>query len=260
MELFYGYVENSTEPSEQNRFYENILYSAVEAGSFKNTELILAAANKVGREYCLKIVNAKNIMHYTSLYLAIDQENPELVRILLRYGADCTLPRENGNTPLHDAAWCDDEDGTITRLLLDHGADAATRNNNGDVPLHDAVSADVGVIEALLEDDFNSYKKKNNAGVTPLLCAAQEGSCEFFKAFFNNENYFDDVECDALQDCLDTVNVLLSSQESRQFSQKLTSNYSHIAAKIKEEIDARAEPCVEESSSSSDDYLSDGSI
>lgn len=69
----------------------------------------------------------------TALHEAVTCQQTELVKLLLRHGANIQA-NEDGFTPLHLAA--NRNDTEITRLLLNHGADAYAKNNDGDTPAH----------------------------------------------------------------------------------------------------------------------------
>ncbi len=69
----------------------------------------------------------------TALHEAVTCQQTELVKLLLRHGANIQANKD-GFTPLHLAAYRNDTE--ITRLLLNHGADAYAKNKDGDTPAH----------------------------------------------------------------------------------------------------------------------------
>lgn len=87
------------------------------------------------------------------LEYAIYDENVELVKCLLRYGARVDSHDEDGDTPLHTAAVVASSDETaIASVLLDHGADVAALNDSGETPLQVAATYNgAGELTLLLE-------------------------------------------------------------------------------------------------------------
>ncbi|PKI44386.1 hypothetical protein CRG98_035217 [Punica granatum] len=63
---------------------------------------------------------------------AIEQNNLEILKEIVRYGGDVTLPNTNGTTPLHLAVSEGNVD--IVRFLLDQGADIDRLDMNGWTP------------------------------------------------------------------------------------------------------------------------------
>jgi len=118
----------------------------------------------------------------TALHLAAAGYRVEIVRLLLRAGAD---PNASSNhrrsTPLHYAA-----DGFITgpvwnaakqvetlRTLLDNGANVHLQDKNGATPLHRAVRTRcAAAVQCLLAADA-SPTVKNKPGSTPFHLAVQ---------------------------------------------------------------------------------------
>jgi len=78
---------------------------------------------------------------FPSLHAALSTDRPdrhEILRLLLRHGADVRQRGLNDWTPLHHAVWRRDLDSIA--ILLDHGADLTTRTRIDDwsTPLEDA--------------------------------------------------------------------------------------------------------------------------
>ncbi|KAJ7956634.1 Potassium channel like [Quillaja saponaria] len=63
---------------------------------------------------------------------AAEQNNLNLLKVLVRYGGDISLPKSNGNTALHVAV-CEDN-AEIVKFLLDHGADVDKPDIHGWTP------------------------------------------------------------------------------------------------------------------------------
>ena len=58
------------------------------------------------------------------------------VQLLLKLGADTTVPEKDGYTPMHGAAF--QGRAEIARVLIEHGLDPSDRHADGYTPLHRA--------------------------------------------------------------------------------------------------------------------------
>lgn len=108
-----------------------------------------------------------------------DEDNPVFINThlsavdyvdeLIALGADVntsSIGRNEGNTPLHNAAWKADED--VIMALLRNGAHVNATNNLGSTPLHlAATTGDRESVLALLTNGANP-NARNNEGLTPL--------------------------------------------------------------------------------------------
>lgn len=66
---------------------------------------------------------------FSPIYLAINRNKPENLKLLLAHGADCNAPSINGETPLQRAIRSSNEQ--CIKLLLAHGADYKTKDKYG---------------------------------------------------------------------------------------------------------------------------------
>ena len=82
---------------------------------------------------------ARNSMQVEPLHSAVTGRNLEIVRILLRAGADPRACQADGWTPLHAAA--QNGDTRIARVLVEHGADIRATNDEGLTPIDVAKAA-----------------------------------------------------------------------------------------------------------------------
>lgn len=71
----------------------------------------------------------------TLLHIASGAQNVEMVRLLIREGADSNTPDQDGQTPLHEALAVEDNFDTA-RLLIENGADLANKTTEDRTPLH----------------------------------------------------------------------------------------------------------------------------
>ncbi len=134
-----------------------------------------------------RTVTGRNLLRVTGttpLFLAAHRVDVDLIRLLLRSGADPLLPNEDGTTPLMAAAGVGlynpgenpgtaEESAEAVRLCLEAGGDPATIDANGDTALHGAAYWDSpGAVELLLAANPQlDLDVVNNHGWTPLRVA-----------------------------------------------------------------------------------------
>jgi ankyrin repeat protein len=130
-------------------------------------------------------VNAQSDIGYSPLHWAAYFGQVDIVKILLRHGADPNLKgglqpmgssAPANRTPLHVAAREGRSD--IAKLLVDHGADAGVKNYEGLTPLHVALSGKHQEIAQYLlrhAGKIDVETRANPAGATPLLMAVSAG-------------------------------------------------------------------------------------
>lgn len=124
-------------------------------------------------------VNAAQGDGMTALHWAAERGDVELGEVLLYAGANVEAGTRIGRyTPLHVAAREGREE--FVRLVLDAGANpSATTTNSGTSPLHLAAASGVaGSIEALLAAGADVNVRAEAWGQTPLIFAAGRGRVE----------------------------------------------------------------------------------
>ncbi len=120
-------------------------------------------------------VDIQNVPHkQRPLHLAVYNEHPQIVRLLLDYGANPNTRMNNGQTPLFVAAYF----GNVKsmKMLIEHGADVNVKDHLGNTPLHKASEGDSPqAVELLLKEgaDIHATDKEGN---TPLHIAGYMGS------------------------------------------------------------------------------------
>lgn len=121
----------------------------------------------------------------TPLILAVIDKKLEIVKLLIKNGADVNIQDKLGWSALHYAA--QDYSLDIAKFLLENGALVNNQDENGNTPLFKAVfnSKERGqMIHLLLE--FGANKNlENNYGVSPFQLAKTIGNYDIEK-FFNN--------------------------------------------------------------------------
>ncbi|KAJ5995518.1 hypothetical protein N7481_002495 [Penicillium waksmanii] len=110
----------------------------------------------------------------TPLHKACSSGNSEIVKFIIRRGADVDVRDFLGNTPLHVA--CSTRNEGAVKLLIEGGADVNQIMNTGETALHVASNfGEVGIVRLLLETDAE-IDIKGNDGRTPLHKAALGGT------------------------------------------------------------------------------------
>jgi len=83
---------------------------------------------------------SRNELGAAPLQSAVAAGHAEIVRMLLKHGADPNVREQGGSTPLHAAAQNGDED--MIRILLFGGSDLNIKNDEGKTPLDLAMEAE----------------------------------------------------------------------------------------------------------------------
>jgi ankyrin repeat protein len=99
-------------------------------------------------------------------YACRDGENPEIVALLVRHGADCERKDEGGYTPLMVA--CHKGKASLVKVLLESGANADTTNHLGMTPLMVAAQLAREDIMELLFAQAAKLEAKCDQGRTAL--------------------------------------------------------------------------------------------
>ena len=120
-------------------------------------------------------VNAQDNGGHSPLYLAVQENHPDVVRLLLdQDGVIVDLKNNEGVAPVQRA--CYDSYQNIVALLLSKGANVNTQNNGGFSPLLDAVEQNhPDLVQLLLDQDDILVDLKTNKGWTPLFKACYKG-------------------------------------------------------------------------------------
>ena len=113
---------------------------------------------------------------HTPLFLAIMHYHNHLAPLLLRRGADVTIPDHRGWTPLHTAASRADED--LVKTLLARGAELEAREQEGCTPLMAAIGNGMTSMAKSLVARGANVNATDDEGTTPLVLAVKTGQEE----------------------------------------------------------------------------------
>jgi ankyrin repeat protein len=126
----------------------------------------------------VKVVDADGT---TPLHIATDQNNPAMVELLIRAGADVTAKNRFGITPLHSAALYGN--AAILERLLKAGADPNTALPEGETALMTAAgNGSVEAIKVLLAHGGSVNVREAWKQQTALMWAAHEGNADAVRA------------------------------------------------------------------------------
>jgi len=150
--------------------HEYILHQAVKAGDYDETKRLLNQGERV---------DGKNISIPSPLYYAASNGNEQIIRLLLKYGADVNYIIYFGGRfsqgLLHYAAKAGDL--RATQLLIKYGANVNVENKAKKIPLH--IAAFYGkckIAKCLIENGANINAQTKFDKVTPLHLAVKYGN------------------------------------------------------------------------------------
>jgi hypothetical protein len=139
------------------------------------------ATRKASNVYLLREIPRYIFAGDTALHIAAAAYRTELVRALLRHGADVHAANRLGYHPIHSAAvgipgspsWDPAAQSATIRMLIDGGADPNATDKRGVSPLHQAVRTRcAAAVQTLLECNADPARR-NRGGSTPLLLASK---------------------------------------------------------------------------------------
>lgn len=117
-------------------------------------------------------ISAANNRGRNALHLAAESNHVEMLKLLIRYGADPQSPSDGGWTALHNAAQ-NGHTGAVA-LLLAENANVNAELSNGMSPLHwAAFNGHEEVVKLLLAKPETNIAIKDSFDRTPMLCAAE---------------------------------------------------------------------------------------
>lgn len=118
------------------------------------------------------VYNGKNIP--ALVYATMFRANPEVVELLIRYGADVNRPGSFGDAPMHWTSTMFGNKTDVITLLLQHGANPDITNIDGDTPLTLAAfyqnSETVNLLLSLKDQESGMHlvdvNHRNHKGIT----------------------------------------------------------------------------------------------
>ena len=132
-------------------------------------------------------VNAADADGTRPLHLAVRADELEIAELLLRAGADATVPNRLGVTPLYLAA--QNGNAAMIQKLIDAGASAnqVDRTTGETVLMVATRTGDVNAVRMLLRYGANPNATEPQVQLTPLMLAAEAGHTEVVRALLEHE-------------------------------------------------------------------------
>ncbi|KAH9514878.1 hypothetical protein Btru_021218 [Bulinus truncatus] len=197
-------------------------------------DLVQALLERLVREQRDDLINARNYMGQTPLYLAVSSNHPKVVKILIEKNADvnpfaeCRLP--SGVVEKSAAIHCASSRGekylqTLKELLKSPDINVDQFNSDGHTPLncailcHGKIDADgnhidsIPIIQALIEGRANPNLQTQKSGKTSLMYALESRDINLIERIFQlvdpvnlpsylKNNAFDGSTCQKIADSL----------------------------------------------------------
>ena len=114
-------------------------------------------------------INQTDYNGYTALYLAAEEDEDAIAKILIKAGATVDALSKSGRSPLHAAAY--NNSPKLAKTLIDAKAQINLQDKDGETPLYMAVEyGALGIVRELIEAGAN-VNLPNNQGSTPLAIA-----------------------------------------------------------------------------------------
>jgi serine/threonine-protein phosphatase 6 regulatory ankyrin repeat subunit B len=147
-------------------------------------ELLLKnGANPNKKIFILHLDFENNLDCLFPLISAVNLNDLNSVKLLLKYEANINEKQVDGSTPLMFAAEAGYE--AILNYLIENDADINTKRNDGSTAISLASECgNIKIVENLIENDAN-LNIKTNEGFTPLMWASQFGHKDIVKLFLD---------------------------------------------------------------------------
>ena len=149
-------------------FFEgySILHEIAEIGDLKSAEFLLA-----GMFINVDVRGSDGLLDrstITPVHVAVDNNQIDMVKLLVKYGADVNILGFTDRTPLQTAIFRGNLE-LVKYLAGEAGANPNIQNSYGNTALHMAVSKDrLDIVKYLVEEAGADVNAQNKTGETPL--------------------------------------------------------------------------------------------
>ncbi len=125
-------------------------------------------------------LNKKDENGETALHLAVANNDPLAIKMLVKEGAVVDAVNKDGDTPLHLAV--KKRKASAFKELIEQNADVNARNAAGNTPLHQAIKENhMHFATALIKDWKTNLETENNLGETPAVLLMVKNKFNAFK-------------------------------------------------------------------------------
>jgi len=171
-------VRNGADSSLRNKAGITSLHIVCIRGVMELTQLI--------RDYMINVATGSGL---TLLHCAADQGHNELVKYLIKHGAQLHARDDDGMTPLHLACMAGHLD--VSKSLIEAGAYWNARDDEGMSPLlYACQESQYDLVLMLIGCNANIYAR-NNAGATAMHLACEAGCIEVVQVLMERK-----LDCD----------------------------------------------------------------
>lgn len=148
------------------------IFKSTRAGSIGNVKCLLS----LGKASAIDTT----LFGTTLLHSASKSGNMELVRLLIREGADVNAQDEDGESPLH-GAMARSDNYHVARTLIENGADLSSKAVDGKTPLHNIFNNTVSHV--LMRDDWleTMLPDSEAMSITHFLAWSSRSTPEIFQ-------------------------------------------------------------------------------
>lgn len=166
-----------------NGFVRNVLLDlqvAALKGDVSSFDSLLNCGNNIDERKTIYTVSPlHNAIQFTK-----ETHSDEMLRFVLKCGAQIDIADGSGWTPLHHA--CKNGDMTATKILLENNADVNAISSKHFFPIHIAAMNNHDQIIQVLLQHGAKIECQSDEKCTPLLLAAKKGHCEALKMLLDN--------------------------------------------------------------------------
>lgn len=120
---------------------------------------------------------------------AMSLDNPEIIKILLKAGADVNIQDNKGNTALLYGYYSNTNHITCLKLLLQAGADPNIKNKNGLTALDEYQKSNPGLRSNVIVKLFQSYMSPKSLAIDSIRLNIDQKVNEMTKIIINDVTY-----------------------------------------------------------------------
>ncbi|XP_057330330.1 E3 ubiquitin-protein ligase MIB2-like isoform X1 [Microplitis mediator] len=158
------------------------------------------AAHQGNRDLCVLLLDAGASLKAIDedgdppLHYAAFGNQPGVMELLLSRGAPIDAINNSGCTALHVSV--NKENSACVQVLLRHGCNVNLQDSYGDTALHDAISKETDIMYALINYDSVDFTIRNKRGFNVLHHAALKGNAHATKKLMSRVQHLIDVKKD----------------------------------------------------------------